>query len=236
MKYIKKLNEFNISDIGKNKSFGFDFSPRRGTLNILHNNELYSFYWHEAYSEIIDYLESNTIINNPMKLLGNIIDYVNSITSDITKSNQIMTNKKQIIKSNLSYEDLLIINSIYSLSTNFWLNWDTDYAKYTIKFINDNFKNKLPSLSNILFLDKMIFYYNGYKLDLNTKKWTPSKDIDVSNKISAKNIINIFMTYNFQKQYLKNNSFLINNIPDEILDDNIRIEYDYILKSNNFNI
>lgn len=99
-------------------------------------------------------------------------------------------------------------------------------------------------MCDFILLDKMIFYYEGFILDLNTKKWNPPKDTDVNSikKISDSKLYNIFSDYNFQKEYLKNDPKMIFNFYNK-LDDNypllnndIKDEYGYVLKSKKYNI
>lgn len=222
MKYLKFL-EFSGND---GHDFSYDFSPRRGTLYVLSSNNLSSFYFSEAFREVLNYLENNKLKNiTPDSVLTEIIDYVKSITSDIVNSLQIGS------KSNLKLPDseLCVLNNMINLPVEFWYE-SNSVTNLIRKFIDILYLNS----SNIIYLDKNIFYYDGFKLDLKTKKWSPPKNSKVRD-IKPTNI-NIFKNYNFQKEFLKDNAELIHKIPDELIDDKIRKEYDYILKSKKYNL
>lgn len=232
MKHIKSILEFNYSDIGNTEQdVTFDFSPRGGLLNIIKGNNLSRHFFNEAYRLVLDYLEETKIKKsiNDLVLMNNIIEYVNDNTSDLVKNHQ----TKIVQHEKLSNEQLLVIDRVMSLSIDHW----SDYTNKR-RPINDFIRNNFGSgnyVSDIILLDKMIFYYEGFVLDLKTKQWTPPKNINV-NSLEDVDSFEIFKNYNFQKKYLNNNPSMIFNFPEELLNDRIIDEYGYILKSKKYNL
>lgn len=232
MKNMKNINEFFKSGIGKNKIITYDFSPRRGTLYVVKDNKISSFYFHEAYRLVLDYLGKEQINSSflPSEIINNIVQYVNNKTSTLTQSQQI----GQIKNDTLSDKDILILNLIKKLPNSFWteLNYNT---KLINVFLNNHFKNtQMQDISNIIFLNELIFYYDGFTLDLKSKKWTPPKEQNLR-EVNNQNF-KMFFDYKFQKEYLKNNPELIFNFPKEMLDNKIQDEYNYIIQSNKYNL
>jgi hypothetical protein len=78
----------------------------------------------------------------------------------------------------------------------------------------------------------MIFFYNGFKLNLLNKKWTPSKNIKLTNQKEE----NVFITYNFQKKYLDIDPTNIFQFPLDFIHPKIYNEYLYMIKSKNYNL
>jgi hypothetical protein len=215
----------------------YDFSPRRGSLMIIKDNTWELYYFHEAYREVITFLENNKIDTNLS--ITNIRYYVNSITTDTTNKAQY----KNQLNGTLNNEQKVLINLILSkydrLFDIFWnISWRNQELSFSIdqlftQIFNFNDDKGIPDIIN---LNNMNFYYNGFVLNLITKKWTPSKNIPDTDFNNDKEIIDIFKNYDFQKEYLKNDPSLILNIPGLLLNDKIRLEYEYIFQSKKYNL
>lgn len=217
MKHLKLFEQHNNSET-------CDFSPRRGTLYVVKKNKLSSYYFHEACRVIIDFIEEETIntSSTPLQILKQIIEYVNNSTSSLVRSLQ----QGQINNRKMTINEKLIIDNIIKLPIQFWFDPTIQYELILYEFLENNFQPNESVPGIILDLDKMIFYQNGRTFDITTKKWT--KNMNLKN--------NYFNSYDFQKKYIENDPTLIFNIPNEMLDDDIKNEYDYLIQSKKYNI
>lgn len=217
MKHLKLFEQHNNSET-------CDFSPRRGTLYVVKKNKLSSYYFHEACRVIIDFIEEETIntSSTPLQILKQIIEYVNNSTSSLVRSLQ----QGQINNRKMTINEKLIIDNIIKLPIQFWFDPTIQYELILYEFLENNFQPNEAVPGIILDLDKMIFYQNGRTFDITTKKWT--KNMNLKN--------NYFNSYDFQKKYIENDPTLIFNIPNEMLDDDIKNEYDYLIQSKKYNI
>ena len=212
----------------------YDFSPRSGPLMIIKSNKWELYYFREAYREVINFLERNAIFSSNLSM-NDLRDYVNSITSDIVNNSQY----KNMSNGTFNYEEKVLIDFILSnydrLFDLFW-HVDFDTHDFILGLYLNTFNMDNGDIPDIINLDNMTFYYKGFKLDLKTKEWTPSKKIHAKNIDNDKGMIEIFKDYNFQKAYLSKNPMLIENIPEILLNDRIKEEFEYAINSKKYNL
>lgn len=225
---IKKFFEFNKVDMDGADMY-YDFLPRRGMLYLIKGDIIESKYFNEAFRIILDYLENEKI--SPNITIKIISDYVDSKTSNLVKSLQ----SGRFSSDKLTEPQKLIFDGIITLPIDYF--YFTSEKKISVKKFISNFININDLIpDNVIYLDKMIFFYSGFKLNLKTKKWTPSKNTIAQNIETKKEIKSIFETYNFQKKLILLDYNLIFKIPEKILDKQILEEYDYLLSAKNYNL
>ena len=81
MIFLKTLLEF-YSDKEKTHLVTYDFSPRRGKLLVINSKNATLYLFHEAFREVINYLETETFKNtSTFNVLTQIRNHIDSNTS-----------------------------------------------------------------------------------------------------------------------------------------------------------